>query len=294
MFPLAVLVQSVVVIHRSSSVIDIVATLTEAFSRFANLLRPLQNLVSTAVHAIRKRIATWTKPTPNPLVLGGVQDLARSKSQLIIENALLRQQLIILRQSAKRPHFTTTDRCLLVMLASKVQAWKEAVLIVKPDTVLRWHRRGFRLFWKRKSKAQSRKPKVPTETMALIQTMAINNRLWGAERIRGELLKLGIHVSKRTIQKYLQHARPPRPRGQTWATFPRNHASDIWVCDFLQVPDVFFRPIFAFFITELGSRRIVHVGVTHWPTDAWVAQQLREATPFGEAPKYLIRDNDAK
>jgi putative transposase len=124
--------------------------------------------------------------------------------------------------------------------------------------------------------------------------MATNNRLWGAERIRGELMKLGIHVSKRTIQKYLRHVHPPRPASQTWAMFLRNHAREIWACDFLQVTDIFFRPLFAFFVIELASRRIVHVGVTRSPTDAWVAQQLREATPFGTRPKYLIRDNDGK
>ena len=124
--------------------------------------------------------------------------------------------------------------------------------------------------------------------------MAADNRLWGAERIRGELLKVGIKVAKRTVQRYMRQARPPRPHGQTWTTFLRNHAHDIWACDFLQLTDIFFRPLFAFVITELGSRRIVHVGVTRSPTDEWVAQQLREATPFGAAPEYLIRDNDAK
>ncbi len=128
--------------------------------------------------------------------------------------------------------------------------------------------------------------------------MAGNNRLWGAERIRGELgalwAKVGLPVAKRTIQRYMRQARPTRPRGQTWATFLRNHVSDIWACDFLQVTDVFFRPLFAFVITELGSRQIVHVGVTRSPTDEWIAQQLREATPFGAVPAYLIRDNDAK
>ncbi len=122
----------------------------------------------------------------------------------------------------------------------------------------------------------------------------MNNRLWGADRIRGELLKLDINVAKRTIQRYMRRTRPSRPRGQTWATFLRNHANDMWACDFLHVTDIFFRPLFAFFITELGSRRIVHVGVTRSPTDAWAAQQLREATPFGLAPKHLIHDNDAK
>ena len=124
--------------------------------------------------------------------------------------------------------------------------------------------------------------------------MAVNNRLWGVKRIQGELLKLDISVSKRTIQRYIRHARPLRPHGQTWATFLQNHAKDIWACDFLQLHDALFQPLFAFFITDLGSRRIVHVGVTRSPTDDWAAQQLREATPFGEAPRYLIRDNDAK
>jgi putative transposase len=124
--------------------------------------------------------------------------------------------------------------------------------------------------------------------------MATKNRLWGAERIRGELLKLGIHVCKRTIQKYIRRVRAPQPKGQKWATFLHNHAGQIWACDFLQVTDLFFRPLFAFVIIELKSRRVVHVGVTRSPTDPWVAQQLREATPYGQAPTYLIRDNDSK
>jgi transposase InsO family protein len=124
--------------------------------------------------------------------------------------------------------------------------------------------------------------------------MAQDNRLWGAERIRGELLKLGIRVCKRTIQKYLRAVRTKQPRGQKWSTFLRNHAEQIWVCDFLQVTDLFFRPLFAFFLIELKSRKVIHVGVTRSPTDAWVAQHLREATPYGQAPKYLIRDNDSK
>jgi putative transposase len=130
--------------------------------------------------------------------------------------------------------------------------------------------------------------------VALIKEMARDNRLWGAERIRGELLKLGIHVSKRTIQKYMRQVRTTRPHGQTWATFLRTHAEQMWACDFLPVTDLFFRSLFAFFIIELHSRRVIHVGVTRYPTDAWTAQQLREATAFGEGPKYLIRDNDGK
>ncbi len=130
--------------------------------------------------------------------------------------------------------------------------------------------------------------------MALIEEMAKHNRLWGAERIRGELLKLDIHVCKRTIQKYMRSVRTPRPTGQNWRTFLRNHAREIWACDFLQVTDLFFRSLFAFFISELKFRKVIHVRVTRSPTDAWTAEPLREATPYGQASRYLIRDHDGK
>jgi putative transposase len=194
----------------------------------------------------------------------------------------------------KRPACTHRDRIFLVLLARAVRAWKQALFLVQPETLLRWHREAFRLFWKHKLKAHAKQPRISPETIALIKEMAANNRLWGAERIRGELLKLGIHVCKRTIQKYMRHVRPPSAAGQKWATFLRNHAADIWACDFLQITDLFFRPLFAFFIIELKSRPVIHVGVTRSPTDPWVSQQLREATPYGQAPKYLIRDNDSK
>jgi putative transposase len=124
--------------------------------------------------------------------------------------------------------------------------------------------------------------------------MVTANRLWGAERIRGELLKLDIRVAKSTIQRYLRKARPPRAAGQPWSAFLRNHAGDVWACDFLPITDLLFRPRYAFFIIALGTRRVIHVGVTRHPTDAWVAQQLREATPLGQRPKFLLRDNDSK
>jgi putative transposase len=116
--------------------------------------------------------------------------------------------------------------------------------------VSRWHRQGSRFFWKYKSRVASSKPKIPAETVALIKEMAAQNRLWGAERNRGELRKLGIRVSERTIQKYMRPVRTPQPRGQKWATFVHNHAAQIWACDFLQIPDLFFRPLFAFFLIE--------------------------------------------
>jgi putative transposase len=150
------------------------------------------------------------------------------------------------------------------------------------------HRQGFKLFWKYKSRVASLKPRLSQETVALIKEMARDNRLWGAERIRGELLKLGIRVCKRTIQKYMRTVRSQQPRGQTWATFLHNHAGQIWACDFLPVTDLFFRSLFAFFLIDLHSRRVIHVGVTRSPTDAWTAQQLREATPFGQSPKGTV------
>jgi transposase InsO family protein len=183
---------------------------------------------------------------------------------------------------------------LLVLLAKMVRNWKQALFIVQPETLLRWHRQGFKLYWKYKSRAPSATPKISAETVALIKEMASNNRLWGAERIRGELLKLGLHVCKRTIQKYMRSVRTTRPGGQKWSTFLHTHAEQIWACDFLPVTDLFFRSLFAFFIIELHSRKVIHVGVTRYPTDAWTAQQLREATAFGVRPKYLIRDNDGK
>ena len=128
----------------------------------------------------------------------------------------------------------------------------------------------------------------------LIQTMAKRDVLWGAEWIRGELLKLGIRVSKRTIQKYMKDVRPRGKHGQTWGTFIANHSREVWACDFLQLYDVLFSPIFAFFFVVHGTREVVHFNVTRCPSDAWTAQQLREATPFCEGPTHLIRDNDDK
>jgi putative transposase len=254
----------------------------------------LRPVAQRAIRAAARAFSRWCKPRPASPLVDTIADLARSKPQLVAENLLLRQQLIVLNRTGKRPHWTRADRALVVVLASKVQRWREALLPIRPGTVLRWHRAGLRIFWKAKSRASSQEPRIAPGTIALIKELAANNRLWGADRIRGELLKLGITVAKRTIQRHMRQARPSPPRGQTWATFLRNHAQDIWACDFVQLTDVWFRPLFAFVVTELGSRRIVHVGVTRVPTDAWVAQQLREATPFGAALKYLIRDNDAK
>src|SRR5262245_38755188 len=230
----------------------------------------------------------WTRPLKTSLLLGTLADLAREQSELVADNALLRQQLIILRRQVKRPACRKSDRFLLLLLARMGRTWRQALFIVQPETLLRWHRELFRLFWKRKSRADSRQPKLSPETVALIKEMARNNRLWGAERIRGELLNLDIRVCKRTIQKYMRDVRTTRPMGQSWQTFLRHHAGEVWACDFLQVTDVFFRSLFAFVISELKSRKVIHIGVTRSPTDAWTTHQLREATPYGHSSKYLI------
>jgi len=254
--------------------------------------RRLAGLVAGVRHALRAYL--WARPVVGIHAAGTGGDLLRSRTQLLAENALLRQQVLVLRRGVARPAVTRADRALLVLLAVRVRAWREALLLVQPETLLRWHRAGFRALWRRKSRPGPGRPPLPPESVALVRQMAANNPLWGAERIRGELGKLGVRVAKRTIQTYLCGHRAPRPRGQTWATFLRNHAHEIWACDFLPVTDLLFRPLYAFCVVELATRRVVHVGATRHPTDAWVAQQLREATPFDQRPRYLIRDNDGK
>ncbi len=250
--------------------------------------------IQRGVEWLEEKLLRLTKPRTASTVLGVVSDALRSREELLLENALLRQQIVILKRSVKQVQLTNTDRRILVWLSSLIQTWRDALLVVKPATILSWHRTLFRLFWRQKSRAGVGHPPLAADTISLIKQMAADNRLWSAERIGGEFRKVGLHASKRTIQKYMRQARPKRPTGQTWSTFLHNHASQIWACDFLPIVDLCFRQFYAFFIVELGSRRVVHVGVTDAPTDAWTAQQLREATPFGEGPKYLVRDNDSK
>src|SRR5215469_10839991 len=163
------------------------------------ILTIITRLTRFCLQSLHHHFVAWTKPNTTSLLLGTLIDLSRSTSQLVAENALLRQQLIILRRQVKRPACTWTDRLLLVLLTSVVRTWKQALFLVQPETLLRWHRQGFKLFWKYKSRAASLKPRLSQETVALIQEMARDNRLWGAERIRGELLKLGIRVCERSI-----------------------------------------------------------------------------------------------
>jgi transposase InsO family protein len=225
------------------------------------------------------------------VLAAAVAGVFRPRWSLLAEIALLRHQLIVLQRSVARPRVTRFDRIAMVALAAVAPTWKNVLRIVQPETLLRWHRAGFKALWRWRSRARPAS-RLASDAIALIRSMASDNRLWGAERIRGELLKLGIRVTKRTVQRYMRGAR--RPGGQRWSTFLRNHAREIWACDFLQAYDVFFRPIFAFVFIEFATRNIILAATTPFPSQAWVTQQLRNATPFGAAPRFLIRDRDDK
>ena len=200
--------------------------------------RRLPATVTSVVSRAKSALREATRPLP--LVAGFAVDLTRSRRELLAENVLLRQQLIVVSRSVKRPAFRPHERGLVVLLSRLVHKWRDAVLLVKPDTILRWHREGFRLFWRWKSRQPgTRQPRLPADVVELIRRMASSNRTWGAERIRGELLKLGIRGAKGTIQKYMRAVRPPAPpRGQKWHTFLQNHT--VWACDFLQTYDIWF------------------------------------------------------
>jgi len=248
-------------------------------------------MISKFLLWLQELIKHWIKPATPLLVSGVLSDLSRSRIDLVVENALLRQQLIVLKRQVKRPALINSDRFRLVFLSHFTNFWKQSLHIVQPETLLRWHRELFRIYWRRNSQG---KPKVSPETISLIQKMAKENHLWGTERIRGELLKLGIEVSKRSIQKYMPKERRSCSSSPIWATFLKNQAGAMWACDFTVVNDWLFRQWYIFVVMELETRRIVHTGATKFPTDEWTAQQLREATPWGRGPKYLIRDRDSK
>jgi transposase InsO family protein len=251
------------------------------------------NACKSIFNRVKEAVKHWTKPATATLAVGAASDMTRSRRDLLVENAILRQQLIVLKRSVKRPKFTPGDRTRLTLLARLTNFWQSALHIVQPDTILRWHRDMFRRYWKRKSTPQSREPRIPRETIALIKQMARENPRWGTKKIYGELLKLEIVVDKRTIKKYIKQVRK-HSGGQNWRTFLRNHAHEIWACDFTTIHTLFFKPLYVFVVMEHESRRIVHTAVTTNPTDAWTAQQVREATPWGKRPKYLIHDNDGK
>jgi transposase InsO family protein len=212
--------------------------------------------------------------------------------RLEAEIALLRHQLNVLRRQAPlKPRLTVADRLVFVWLYRLFPAVLNAVTIVQPETVIRWHRTGFRLYWRWKSRSRGGRPKIPGEIRRLIREMSLANRLWGAPRIHGELLKLGIEVAQSTVAKYM--ARSGRGRSQTWKTFLHNHVAGIGAMDFLIVPTVGFRLLFVLVILRHQRRRLISLTVTAHPTAEWIACQVTEAFPWDEAPDYLIRDRDA-
>jgi transposase InsO family protein len=182
------------------------------------------------------------------------------------------------------------DRVLWVWLSRVWTEWRTTLVIVKPETVIAWHRQGFRLFWTWKSRRRTGRPTVPAAVRTLIRTMSDANPLWGAPRIHGELLKLGIDIGETSVSKYM--VRHPKPPSQTWRTFLDNHVKDLVSLDFFRVPTIRFQVLYVFPVLAHDRRRIVHVNVTAHPTAAWTAQQLRDAFPWNTVPRYLLRDHD--
>ena len=211
--------------------------------------------------------------------------------EIALENLALRQQLTVFKRRCPRPRLRKADRLFWLCLSRTWKHWRRALIIVRPETVVSWHRKGFRLFWTWISRGKcSGRPEAIPEIRALIRKMAAANPLWGAPRIHGELLKLGIEISERTVCRLLPRKR--RPPSQSWKTFLDNHVSELVSVDFFTVPTATFRVLFVLVLLAHPRRRLVHFNVTEHPTAEWTAQQIREAFPEDRAPRYLIRDRD--
>jgi transposase InsO family protein len=227
-----------------------------------------------------------------PLLLGVLRASLRRRQALVLENLLLRQQLAVALRARPRSRLRRRDRVFWVVARRLCSDWRRHLVLVQPETVLRWHRCGWRLFWWWRSGRPTGRPRVPQEVRVLIRRLSEENRLWGTERIRGELRALGIAVSNGSIRRY--RWRPaPRPPSQAWRTFLRNHARRIWAADLFTVPTVTFRTLSVLFFITPGRRELVHARVTAHPTAGWVWRQLLEAMAWGRQPRYLLRDRDA-
>ena len=216
----------------------------------------------------------------------------KSRAALHLENLALRHQLTVLQRSVKRPKLAAADRFFWARLLELWSDWRTAVIIVKPETVIAWHRKGFRLFWTWKVRhGQAGRPSVPKDVRELIRNMSHDNPLWGAPRIHGELLKIGIDIGETSVGNYMvRHRKPP---SQTWRTFLENHVKTMVSVDFLTLPTIRFQFLYVFLVLlSHARRRILHFNVTAHPTAEWTAQQLREAFPFDQIPRYLLRDRD--
>jgi hypothetical protein len=214
----------------------------------------------------------------------------RSRAVLGLENIALRHQIGVLKRSAaKRPKLTRADRLFWVLLSQVWCDWRSALDIFKPATAIAWHRKGFRLFWTWKIRnGQVGRPAVSCEVRDLIRRMSRENPLWGAPHIHGELLKVGIEISETSVAKYMVRGR--KPPSQTWRTFLNNHVKNLVSVDFFTVPTIRFQVLYVFLVLAHDRRRVVHFNVTAHPTAEWTAQQLREAFPFDQVPRYLLRD----
>ncbi len=215
----------------------------------------------------------------------------KSKIRLEAENAVLRHQLNVLRRKVQgRVRLTNNDRWFLIQLYRWFPSILQVLTIVQPETLVRWHHAGFRCYWRWKSRPRGGRPQIETNLRALIRQMSIENPLWGAPRIHGELLKLGFDVAQSSVAKYMIKRRGPPSQG--WRTFLRNHAPDIAAMDLFVVPTIGFNLLYAFVIVRLGRRELIRINVTANPTAEWIARQLTEAFPWNEVPRYLIRDRD--
>jgi hypothetical protein len=227
-------------------------------------------------------------------LLGCLRAALMSRATLALENAALRQQLATYARTSPRPRLRTCDRAFWIALRRLWPDWTRPLVIVKPETVIGWHRKGFRIVWRHRSRNRRLgRPRIPGEHIAFIQRISSDHPEWGEDRIAEELAaKFGVDHSASTIRRYMVPRQGP-PRGdQTWRTFVRNHAKEVWACDFLTQYTALFAVVYVFVVMEIGSRRIVHVNVTANPTLAWVKQQIREATPWEQTPRFLIHDND--
>jgi len=225
------------------------------------------------------------------LILNYLRDLLRPNRDLLLENMALRQQIIVLRRTHPKPPFSTWERVFWVVLSKVWSGWRRPLTLVKPETVITWHRMGWRLFWRRKCRNKEvGRPRIPYEVIALIKRMSRENPTWGAPRIHSELEKLGYWVCETTVGRYMLKRRG-RPT-QNWKTFIRNHLDEMVAIDFLTVPTITFRTLYVFVLLSLDRRRMIHFNVTDHPNAEWTALQLIQAFPFDAAPKYLIRGRD--
>jgi len=209
---------------------------------------------------------------------------------LAAENLALRQQIIVLRRSVKRPKIERSDRVFWAWLSRLWPGWRSALIIVQPETVIKWHRAGFRLYWRWKCHARSGRPKKDLIVRRLIRKMSHDNPTWGAPRICAELHLLGHDVAESTVAKYMD--KPRKPPSPTWRSFLANHAGQTAAIDFFTVYTITFRVLYCFVVLKHGRRRIIHINITKNPTSEWTAQQIVEAFPYDTAPRFLLRDRD--